>query len=205
MDPQWNKELHPNWYLDISPMHYLILGSFPPHAERRAYPFFYPNLRNRFWRLLADIAGEELTWKKTDSDKEAAVQERYRIMKKLQAGVQNLGQEIERKGKSALDTHIKITRFQDIRSILEAHPELQRILLPGFSAEHSTARSFLRYLQQAEIEHSTIDSVRPENAFEIYIAGRSINCVVLNSTSTASRIKYEVLLDQFRRYLVPGK
>lgn len=201
MDAQWNKELHPNWYRDISPMRYLILGSFPPSAERRDYPFYYPNLRNHFWRLLADVAGVKLTWKKTDIDKDAAVQERYAIMQQLQAGVQNLGQEIERKGKSALDTHIKITRFQDIRSIIEAHPELQRILLPGFSAEHSTARSFLRYLRQAEIEHSTIDSVRPENAFEIYIAGRSIDCVVLNSTSTASRIKYEVLLDQFRRQL----
>jgi hypothetical protein len=51
------------------------------------------------------------------------------------------------------------------------------------------------------MKRSTIDSVKPENAFEIYIAGRSIYCVVLNSTSTASRIKYEVLLDQFRRQL----
>ena len=196
MDPQWNKELHPNWYRDISPMRYLILGSFPPSPERRDYPFYYPNLRNRFWRLLADVAGAKLSWKKTDSDKE-----RYAIMQQLQAGVQNLGQEIERKGKSALDTHIKITRFQDIRSIIEAHQELQRILLPGFSAEHSTARSFLRYLRETDIKHSAIELVRPENAFEIYIAGRSIDCVVLNSTSTASRIKYEVLLDQFRRQL----
>lgn len=201
MDSQWNKELHPNWYLDITPMHYLILGSFPPHAERRAYPFFYPNLRNRFWKVLADIAGEKLTWKKTDSNKDAAVQERYTIMKKLQAGVQNLGLEIERKGYSALDTDIRITQFQDIKGILAIHPELKRILLPGFSAEHSTAKSFLRYLKETGIEHSAIEKVRAEASFEIYFSGRTIDCVILNSTSTASRVKYEFLRDQFRRYL----
>lgn len=199
MDEDWNKEEHPNWYKDVSPMRSLILGSFPPHPSKWAYPFFYPTARNRFWKILAYLAAEPLKW--TNVDKTKAVQERYEIMKKLKIGVQNLGLEIERKGKSALDTHIRITKYQDIISIIETHPELRRILLPGYSAPNSTAKSFIRYIQQKGIEATTINQVKPETLFKIYFKGRSIDCVILNSTSTASKIKYDFLLEQFRRNL----
>ena len=199
MDADWNKEEHPNWYKDVSPMRCLILGSFPPHPSKWDYPFFYPTARNRFWKILADLSEEPLKW--TKADKAKAVQERYEIMKKLEIGVQNLGLEIERKGKSALDNDIRITKYQDIISIIENHPELTTILLPGYSAIHSTARSFMNYIKQQGIEASAINQVRPETVFTIQLKGRSIDCVVLNSTSTASRIKYDFLLEQFRRNL----
>ncbi len=186
MDVNWNKEEHPNWYKDVSPMRYLILGSFPPHPSKWAYPFFYPTAGNRFWKILADLAGEPLRW--TKADKTKAVQERYEIMKKLEIGVQNLGLEIERKGKSALDTHIRINKYQDIISIIETHPELRRILLPGYSAINSTARSFIRYIQQKGIEASAIDHIKPEKLFKIWFKGRSIDCVVLNSHQQRQRL-----------------
>ena len=200
MDADWNKEEHPNWYKDVPTMRSLILGSFPPHHSKCAYPFFYPTLRNRFWKILADLAGESLKWTKTDN-KSKAVQERFEIMKKLKIGVQNLGLEIERKGKSALDTNIKITKYQDIVSIIKNHPELTTILLLGYSAINSTAKSFINYIEQQGIKYSAINKLGLETAFIIQLKGRSIECVILNSTSTASRIKYDFLLDQFRRHL----
>lgn len=199
----YNKEEHPNWYKDVSPMRCLILGSFPPHPSKWAYPFFYPNRRNRFWKILADLAGESL--QSTKDNKVLAVEERYFIMKKLEVGVQNLGLEIERKGKSALDTHIRIIKFQDIISIIETHPELERILLPGYSAPNSTAKSFIKYLQQIGIKISAIDQVKPDTLFKMEFKGRSIECVVLNSTSPASRVKYDFLLEQFGRNLKLSK
>lgn len=199
MDANWEIEIHPDWYLDVSPMQYLILGSFPPHPGKWIYPFFYPTARNRFWKILADLAGETLKWTKTDSTK--AVQERYEIMRKLEVGVQNLGWEIERKNKSALDTNIRITKYHDIISIIETHPELKKILLPGFSANDSTAKSFQKYIQQNGIKATAIDHLKPETQFKIFFNERSIDCVVLNSTSTASKIKYDSLLEQFRKHL----
>ncbi len=53
-------EHHPNWYHDIPAMHTLILGSYPPHADRRHYEFYYPNKVNRFWNILAGIKGHTL-------------------------------------------------------------------------------------------------------------------------------------------------
>ena len=199
MIENWIKEEHPNWYKDVSPMRCLILGSFPPHPSKWAYPFFYPTTRNRFWKILADLAGEPLQW--TKADKTKAVQERYEIMKKLEVGVQNLGFEIERRNKSSLDTQIRINKYQDIISIIETHPELRRILLLGYSANNSTARSFIRYVQQMGIKTSIIDEVKAETLFKLQFEDRTIDCVVLNSTSTASRVKYDFLLEQFRRNL----
>ena len=199
MVENWNTEEHPNWYKDVSPMRCLILGSFPPHPSKWAYPFFYPNRRNRFWKILADLAGESL--QSTKDAKALAVEERYFIMKKLEVGVQNLGLEIERKGKSALDTHIRIIKFQDIISIIETHRELERILLPGYSALNSTAKSFIKYLQQNGIKISAIDRIKPDTLFMMEFRGRTIECVILNSTSPASRVKYDFLLEQFGRNL----
>jgi len=199
----WNKEVHPNWYKDVSPMRCLILGSFPPHASKWAYPFFYPNRRNRFWKILAELAEESL--QSTKENNVLAVIERYSIMKKLEIGVQNLGLEIIRKNKSALDTHIEIIKFQDIISIIDNHPELERILLPGYSAQNSTARSFIKYLRQNGIKISKIDEISPNTLFEMEFKGRTIECVILNSTSPASRVKYDFLLEQFGRHLKSSK
>jgi G:T/U-mismatch repair DNA glycosylase len=89
------KEIHPDWYRDVFPMYYLILGSFPPHSKRWDYPFYYPNKINRFWKILAEIAKVNLTVPIT-SEKNA-VDERFSIMQKLNTGVQNLGKKILRK------------------------------------------------------------------------------------------------------------
>lgn len=195
----YHTETHPSWYRDIPVLRTLILGSFPPHPSKRIYPFFYPNGRNRFWKILADIAGMPLEWTKIDPVK--AVEERYAIMQKLESGVQNIGYEIERKGTSALDTDIRITQYHDILSIIDGHPELTRILLPGYSAEHSTTRSFLKYIDANGIRSSAIPPIKAEAAFTIYYQGREIECIVLNSTSTAAKIRYDVVLEQFKRNL----
>jgi G:T/U-mismatch repair DNA glycosylase len=199
MDKNWESEIHPSWYRDLPTLRTLILGSFPPHPSKRIYPFFYPNGRNRFWKILADIAGIPLEWTKKDPAK--AVEERYAIMQKLETGVQNIGYEIERKGTSALDTDIRIIKYHDILSIITTHPELTRIMLPGYSAEHSTTRSFLKYIEQKGIRSSDIPSIKTEAAFKIYVNDREIECVILNSTSTAAKIRYDVLLEQFKKYL----
>ena len=196
---EWTKEIHPDWYRDIPEMHYLILGSFPPHSSKQNYPFYFPNERNRFWTILAEIAEEDLLWTKTDKAK--AVQERFEIMRKLKVGVQNIGLEIERRGKSALDSNIRISKFQDIQAIIDSHPELKKILLPGYSATSSTTQSFLRYFFEKGVTISIAKPIKSETSFYVQLNKRRIDCIVLNSTSTACRIKYRDLLDQFKRNL----
>jgi len=193
----WKPETHPNWYRDVPKMKCLILGSFPPHKSKWNYPFYYPNAQNRFWKILAKIAKRELTDIKKITEKEA-VEERYEIMCLLNAGVQNMGLKIKRKGNSANDKDIKIEEFQDIRSIIEKHKELEKILLPGYWAKNSTAKAFLKYFEVKNIPHKNI---KPGTKFFINAANRKIECVILNSTSTASTVTEEELLKQFKKHL----
>jgi len=182
----WKLEKHENWYKDVPKMKCLILGSFPPHKSKWDYPFYYPNSTNRFWHILSKIAKKELTAK----DETKAVKERYEIMCHLNIGVQDMGLEIERKDGSADDGKIK------------KHGELEKILLPGYSAPNSTAKSFLKYLDSENIPYAVKD-IKANTEFSINVFNRKIKCVILNSTSRrAAGIKEDELLKQFKRHLL---
>lgn len=192
-----NDETHPEWYYDIPVMKILILGSYPPHESKRDYNFFYPNSKNRFWKILQQLSGSPLNIHPRFAKE--AVEERQAIMRKIFVGVQNLGLEITRKGKSARDTDIVITKFQDVIAIIEKHKELKRILLPGYSAPNSTLRAFVKYLQQNGVTVPEIGKPDPgRTVFKISIGDRTIDCHVLNSTSTATFIKYDKVFEQFK-------
>jgi hypoxanthine-DNA glycosylase len=125
-------------------MHTLILGTFPPHKSKRKYEFYYPNTQNRFWKILAEIAGRPLTFK----EGAAAVAERKKLMEVLNVGVQNVAKTIRRKGKSSLDENIEIVEYQDLLSIIETHESLRTVLLTGFSGTSSTYSWFVQYLNK---------------------------------------------------------
>lgn len=197
----WHEEEHPDWGHELPRMRTLILGSYPPHSDKWDYPFFYPNTQNRFWRILAQIADHDLVHFK--GNPEAAVNERKAILDKLETGVQNIAQRVSRKGKSALDTHIKIVRYQNILRTIRRHPELEQILLPGFSAPSSTFQGFKRYLAENNIAVPD-EKPRPGMQFFIRVDGRDISCVVLNSTSTALPMREEDIREQFRPWLTPS-
>lgn len=178
-------------------MRTLILGSFPPHADRRHYEFFYPNKVNRFWSILAGIKGQPLQHFKG----EAAVQERKQLMEELQVGVQNMGLKISRKGKSAADNDIEILEFQDILATIRRHPELSRILMPGYSGKSSTVLSFIRYLKEKGISVEIPKPVRHGSSFVLRIDGREILCIALTSTSPRVPILLETLISLFSEYI----
>lgn len=190
-------ETHPDWYHDIPVMRTLILGSYPPHADKRHYEFFYPNKVNRFWNILAGIKGHTLQHFKGD----AAVQERKQLMEELQIGVQNMGLKISRKGKSAADNDIDILEFQDILATIRRHPELNRILMPGYSGKSSTVLSFIRYLKEQDITVQITKPVKHGSSFVLHIDGREILCIALTSTSPRVAISFEALIALFSEYI----
>lgn len=196
-----NTESHPNWFYDFKPMKVLVLGSFPPHQNRYAFPFYYPNKQNRFWKVMEIISGIPLN--PDLSDVERAVAERKSIMRKLQMGIHDVALEIRRKGNSSLDSDIEILKYQDIISIVENHPELERIVLLGFSAKSSAAQSFLRYIEAQKIEAIFPNGFKPRilNNFYVFMAKRKIECIILNSTSSASSVQLSHLVEQFTEHI----
>lgn len=194
-----SREQHPNWYHDIPIMNTLILGSFPPHESKRDYPFYYPNKQNNFWKILSALCNSPIQhW-----EGESAVKERKAIMEKLNVGVENMGQLIQRKGTSAKDTDIQIVEFHPILSILMRHKELTRILLSGYSARSSTFQSFCRYLRSQHIEFEIPSKIKPGERFTFLYDKRLIECVILHSTSTATRIPLGTLIKEFVPFISP--
>ncbi|MDI9310219.1 MAG: hypothetical protein QM535_08385 [Limnohabitans sp.] len=194
-------ETHPNWFYDFSPMRTLILGSFPPHQSKHSFPFYYPNKQNRFWKVMSAISGIELLNNLSDIDN--AIEERKSIMRKLNLGIHDVALKIRRKNNSSLDSNIEIVEFQDIISIVNNHPELEQILLLGFSAKNNAAQNFIKYIEKQKLlSKFPIDfKITSESSFFIYIQNREIKCVILNSTSSASRITLNELLIQFSKYI----
>lgn len=195
-------ETHPNWFYDFKPMKTLVLGSFPPHQSKHAFPFYYPNKQNRFWKVISQISGIEL--QADFSDTEKVIEERKSIMRYLCMGIHDVALKIVRKNKSSLDNNIEIVEFQDIVSIVQNHSELERILLLGFSAKNSASQNFIKYTEKQKLlEKFPIDfKIRSESSFTIYIDKRKIQCVILNSTSSASRITLDELVSQFSKYVI---
>lgn len=189
-----NIEIHPDWYFDIPVMKTLILGSFPPHESKRDYPFYYPNKQNNFWKILAQLNNVPLKYFSGND----AVKERQHLMIELKTGVQNMGKQIVRIGTSARDADITIVEFQDVLSIINKHQELERIIIAGYSAENSTYRTFLKYLDSLNIKYTLPQAVKPSESFTVFVDDRKIKCFITNSTSTATRIKFTDLVSQFR-------
>ncbi|MGZ3920160.1 MAG: hypothetical protein ACXVNM_05760 [Bacteroidia bacterium] len=193
MKDSYSREIHPPWEYEVPGMKVLILGNFPPHQKRWDYEFFYPNKQNNFWKVLAAINGVNL--KETKGP--AAVEERKKIMKNLKIGVYNLAKVISRKNSSARDTDIEILEYMDIFSVIKKHRQLKKIILAGFAAKNSTARTFLHLLEKKGVKHDLPSEIKAGTSFNIYMEQRVINCVILNSTSTAFPIKLEKLVEQF--------
>lgn len=195
-------ETHPNWFYDFQPIKTLVLGSFPPHQSKWSFPFYYPNKQNRFWKVMSQISGIALQADFLDTEK--VIEERKAIMRKLSLGIHDVALQINRKNNSSLDNNIEIVKYQDIASIVQKHPEMERILLLGFSAKSSATQSFLKYLEKENVktEFPIGFQSKANHSFFAYFNNRKIECVILNSTSSASSVQVPQLVEQFTKYLV---
>jgi len=193
-------EHHPDWWHAVPDMRVLIIGSYPPHERQRRYQFYYPNKQNRFWPVLAKIAGVTLT----AEDSLEMVNERKRIMDILKVGVHNVGKVIRRKGMSSLDSNIEILEFHDLLTMIDEHPELTTIILTGFSSKSGTAPAFRSYLEKNKVNVEWPKKFSVGSEFILRRGQRDIRCVVVNSTSRAAfQVTFEMLEKQFGRIIRP--
>lgn len=129
------------------------------------------------------------------------MKERKQLMEDLQIGVQNTGLTVSRKGKSAADNDIEILEFQDILGIIHQHPELNRILMPGYSGKSSTVHSFIRYLKEHGISVDIPKPLRHGASFAFHLDQRIIECIALTSTSPRVRMSLQDLIARFSEYI----
>lgn len=197
MCDKYTIEHHPPWEYEIPGMRVMILGNFPPHPKRWDYEFFYPNKQNNFWKVLASLNNSSLK----SVEGKAAVIERRKIMRDLKVGIYNLACVVKRKNQSARDTDIDILEYIDIVSLIKKQKKLKKIILAGFAAKSSTARTFLKLLDEQKIAYDRPAVIKAGTEFKLKLKNRTIDCVILNSTSTAFPIKLAALVEQFRPHI----
>jgi G:T/U-mismatch repair DNA glycosylase len=172
----------------------MLLGTFPTAEENREFDFYYPNPANRFWLILAKIAGKQLEYFNYIA---AAVKERTAILDQLGLAVTDVGKTIYRQGESSLDYNIFPVEFTDIFRILDETPSLHTLILTSSSKGSSVLSWFTAYcdLNQKKIKFPKGDF--PKIAFMDH-NGRRIKLVIVCSTSGAAGKSFDYLYELYR-------
>lgn len=127
----------------------LILGSLPGDKSLELGEY-YGHSRNRFWKIISTITGNELTL--SYSAKKA-------LLLKSNIGVWDVAQQANRKG--SLDSAIESEKPNDIEAFISAHKNLKVIGFNGKKAEVLFDKYFERKI---EIKYISLPSTSPANA-----------------------------------------
>jgi G:T/U-mismatch repair DNA glycosylase len=174
----------------------LIIGTFPPAANRWDYPFFFPNKQNRLWNTLARVARSDENYRLADAENEAQeVEMRKQILRDLDAAMVNIIHQCSRKNGSALDNDLEVLQLENIvENILRKNANIQSIFLTSKSGKNSCLSLLKTHLAahniRLEMQHkapSTRDkqSQAPDQ-FAFTLDGREIIVYSLFSPSPTS-------------------
>lgn len=126
----------------------LILGSFPS-VKSREYGFFYGHPQNRFWKVLAQIFGEEIP---------VSIEEKKSLLLCNHVAVWDVIASCDITGSA--DSTIKNVVANDISGILGVS-RIKKIFVNGKKAE----QLYNKYIYpQIEIEAEVLPSTSPANA-----------------------------------------
>jgi len=127
----------------------LILGTMP--GERSlADQQYYAHPQNRFWRVIAKIAGRPAPDRYED---------KVTMLLETGIGLWDVILNAERKG--SLDSNIKNEHPNDLDKFIETHPSLKAVAFNGKGAEKLYSKYFTR---KANIHYISLPSTSPANA-----------------------------------------
>lgn len=193
----------PHWEYIPAEADKIILGTFPTYKKNRQFEFFYPNLSNRFWNVLSSIAGITLSgFEKGDEWKRKAVEERHRILDKLNLAITDIGAKVYRQGNSSLDSMLFPIEFSDIFQILDNHPTINTIILTSSSSGNSVLSWFSTYCGINGVNLEFEDKKKIPRETEIVVSDRRVKVKIVYSPSSVTRIPIEELIDQYKGALL---
>lgn len=179
----------------------LILGTFPTREENRAFKFFYPNRKNRFWGILSKLANLELS-DGAKFNSELAVIERKKILDVLRLGISDIGLRVLRQNNSSSDDNLFPLEFKNIFQILDEYPSIETIIITSKSGANSVFSWFRTYCKINDITLPSLsDFEKNLNSMQIEIHNRNINIVIACSTSRATSMSEDYLLSLYRDIL----
>lgn len=161
----------------------LLIGTFPTSKVNRDFDFFYPNKKNRMWKILSSIANYPLKDYLNEKDE---VIERKKICDELKLAIGDIGKSIYRLGNGSLDLNIFPIEYTDILSILENNKGITRIIITSSSRGNSVLSWFDHYCLLNGININIPKKFNKPLTIEAELVGRKIELVILYSVSGAA-------------------
>lgn len=193
------EETHPwKWFAPHNSK-ILIVGTFPTSKRNWSYNFFYPNIANLFWKIMAKIAKTELKY----FSGAKAVIERKKILQKLSVAISDMGYKIIRNDDSSLDEKLVVIEYMDIFNIIKENPGIDKVIFTSSSGNVSASKWFEEFLESRNIFHKFPKGIKPVKS-EIVINNKKVNIVIAYSPSrrAANGISFDKLVEMYKNEIV---
>lgn len=112
----------------------LMLGTFPPKAERWSMPFYYPNRINDFWRMCGLVFYGERDKFVDEANKTFHLPEIKQFLTEQGIALSDTAVRVRRLKDNASDKFLEIVEPINLEEMLSAHPSICAIVTTGEKA-----------------------------------------------------------------------
>ena len=172
----------------------LMMGSFPPAAEKRAMEFHYPNFQNDMWRVYGLVFfGDAMHFQHGEEKAFDAEKIKAFLTERGIGSCPGVRRAIRGHG-NASDAYLKVVETVELPEILEKIPQCRRICTTG-----GKATEILFALLETDIKAK---DVRTGATVSARCGERDLLVTRLPSTSRAYPMKLERKAEAYRKFFV---
>ena len=172
----------------------LMMGSFPPAAEKRAMEFHYPNFQNDMWRVYGLVFfGDAMHFQRGEEKAFDAEKIKAFLTERGIGSCPGVRRAIRGHG-NASDAYLKVVETVELPEILEKIPQCRRICTTG-----GKATEILFALLETEVKAK---DVRTGATVSARCGERDLLVTRLPSTSRAYAMKLEKKAEAYRKFFV---
>ena len=172
----------------------LMMGSFPPAAEKRAMEFHYPNFQNDMWRVYGLVFfGDAMHFQRGEEKAFDAEKIKAFLTERGIGSCPGVRRAIRGHG-NASDAYLKVVETVELPEILEKIPQCRRICTTG-----GKATEILFALLETDVKAK---DVRMGATVSARCGERDLLVTRLPSTSRAYPMKLEKKAEAYRKFFV---
>ena len=172
----------------------LMMGSFPPAAEKRAMEFHYPNFQNDMWRVYGLVFfGDAMYFQRVGEKAFDAEKIKAFLTERGIGSCPGVRRAIRTHG-NASDAYLKVVETVELPEILEKIPQCRRICTTG-----GKATEILLALLETEVKAKDF---KTGTTITARCGDRDLLVTRLPSTSRAYPMKLEKKAEAYRKFFV---
>ena len=170
----------------------LMMGSFPPAAEKRAMEFHYPNFQNDMWRVYGLVFfGDAMHFQRVGEKAFDAEKIKAFLTERGIGSCPGVRRAIRTHG-NASDAYLKVVETVELPEILEKIPQCRRICTTG-----GKATEILLALLETEVKAKDF---KTGTTITARCGDRDLLVTRLPSTSRAYPMKLEKKAEAYRKF-----